>query len=50
MPGAWRWWTSGNDDVGQEYYTREELLAQGAGKRVTRGHTVRWGRARGMGW
>jgi hypothetical protein len=50
VPGAYRWWTSGNDDVGQEYYTREELLAQGAGKRVTRGHTVRWGRSRGLGW
>ncbi len=48
VPGAWRWWTSGNDDVGQEYYTRDELLAPGAGKRVTRGHTVRWGRARGL--
>ena len=50
VPGAYRWWTSGNDDVERAYYTREELLAQGAGKRVTRGHTVRWGRSRGLGW
>lgn len=50
VPGAYRWWSSGNDDVERAYYTREELLAKGAGKRVTRGHTTRWGRARGMGW
>ncbi len=50
VPGAYRYWTVGNDDVGRDWYSREELLAPGGGRRAMRGHTLRWGRAHGMGW
>ncbi len=48
VPGAWRWWTVGDDTIERAWYSREELLAPGGGRRAMRGHTLRWGRAHGM--
>ncbi len=49
VPGAYRW-HSAYGDMDVEFQPREMILAKGGGQRARRGHTTRWGRARGMGW